>query len=129
MEINKTMLYRYWQPHNSYKTEGVYTDIAGDGEARFDTSDYEIQRHLSMWKNKKSNRFDERWIMWQNNGRVCTPNSFYTHYLTDEGHVDKKANCTKKCVIKREIRIREQDKRIQASDGVITSIWQCIGWI
>ena len=110
-------------------TDSLIIHIAGDGQARFDTSDYEVQRPLPMWKNKKSNRFDERWIMWQNNGRVCTPNSFYTHYLTDEGHVDKKANCTKKCVIKREIRIREQDKRIQASDRVITSIWQCIGWI
>ena len=82
------------------------------------------------------------------------PLRLYTYsYLTDEGHVDKKTNCRKSCVIKRKIRcqdykeyleiknlyqfrseghnlfteklnkiaiIADDDKRIQASDGVTT---------
>ena len=30
------------------KTEDIYTDIAGDCETRFDTSNYEVQRPLPM---------------------------------------------------------------------------------
>ena len=33
------------------KTEDIYKDVAEDVERRFDTSNYEIDRPLPMWKN------------------------------------------------------------------------------
>ena len=35
------------------KTEDIYVDIAKDFEARFDTSNYELERPLPKGKNKK----------------------------------------------------------------------------
>ena len=35
------------------KTKNVYGDIANDGEKRFDTSNYEVNRTLPTGKNKK----------------------------------------------------------------------------
>ena len=35
------------------KTDDIYGDIAEDNETRFDTSNYELDRQLVEWKNKK----------------------------------------------------------------------------
>ena len=35
------------------KTDDIYRDIAEDNETRFDTSNYELDRQLVEWKNKK----------------------------------------------------------------------------
>ena len=40
------------------KTDGIYKDIAEGVESRFDTSNYELNRLLFRWKNKK-----EIWLM------------------------------------------------------------------
>ena len=45
MDTNKFTLY--------IKTEDIYSDIAKDIEARFDTSNYELNRLLPKCKNKK----------------------------------------------------------------------------
>ena len=37
------------------KTGDIYKDIAEVVEMRFDTSNYELDRPLTKWKNKKSN--------------------------------------------------------------------------
>ena len=42
------------------KTEFIYKDIAEDVETRFDTSNYEIDRPLTMKKIEKSNWVNER---------------------------------------------------------------------
>ena len=42
------------------KKKDIYKDIAEDVETRFDTSNYEIDRRLSMGKNKKSGWINER---------------------------------------------------------------------
>ena len=42
------------------KTDDIYEDIAEDVEARFDTSNYEIDRPLPKGKNKKSNWIHEK---------------------------------------------------------------------
>ena len=42
------------------KTDDIYKDIAEDVETRFDTSNYEIDRPLTMKKIEKSNWVNER---------------------------------------------------------------------
>ena len=42
------------------KTEDCYTDIAKDAEARFDTSNYELERPLSKGKKQINNWINER---------------------------------------------------------------------
>ena len=42
------------------KTEDCYIDIAKDAEARFDTSNYELERPLSKGKKQKNNWINER---------------------------------------------------------------------
>ena len=42
------------------KTDDIYEDIAEHVEARFDTSNYEIDRPLPKGKNKKSNWIHEK---------------------------------------------------------------------
>ena len=51
------------------KTDDIYRDIAEDNETRFDTSNYELDRQLVEWKNKKMigvmirkiNQLEESW--------------------------------------------------------------------
>ena len=73
LEISKTLMYEIWYDYmkpkysdnvklcylNSdsfimhIKTEDFYKDIADDVEKRFDTSNYEINRPIDHWKEKK----------------------------------------------------------------------------
>ena len=73
LEISKTLKYEFWYDYmkpkygdnvklcymdtDSFimhiKTEDFYKDIADDVEKRFDTSNYEINRPLSIGKNEK----------------------------------------------------------------------------
>ena len=73
LEINKTLLYKFWYDYikpkyqqnaklccmdtESFiiyiKTEDFYENIAKDVEKRFDTSNYEIDKPLPTGKNKK----------------------------------------------------------------------------
>ena len=73
LEISKTLMYEFWYDYmkpkygdnvklcymdtDSFvmhiKTEDFYKDIGDDVEKRFDTSNYEINRLLSIGKNKK----------------------------------------------------------------------------
>ena len=73
LEISKTLMYEFWYDYMkpkygnkvklcytdtdsfiiNIKTNDFYEDIASDVENRFDTSNYEVKRLLSMGKNKK----------------------------------------------------------------------------
>ena len=73
LEISKTLMYEFWYDYMNpkygdnvklcymdtdsfimrIKTEDFYKDIANDVEKRFDTSNYECDRPLSIGKNKK----------------------------------------------------------------------------
>ena len=52
------------------KTDDIYKDIAEDIKARFDTSNYEIDRSLPTGKNLKSDLINERWIRWTHNEKI-----------------------------------------------------------
>ena len=73
LEISKILMYEFWYVYikpkygnnvklcymdtdsfiMNIKTEDFYKDIANDVEKRFDTSTYEVNRPLSIGKNKK----------------------------------------------------------------------------
>ena len=53
------------------KTDDVYEDIGEDVEARFDTSNYELDRPLTKEKKLKSNWINKRWIRWKNHDKIC----------------------------------------------------------
>ena len=138
LEISKTLMYEFWYDYvkpkygndvklcymdtDSFvmgiKTNDFYRDIANDMESRFDTSNYEVNRPLSTGKNKKviSLMKDEL------GGKIITefvtlkPKTY--SYLTDDSKEDKKAEGTKKCVIKRMIKFDDY-KNCLLNDEVI----------
>ena len=87
------------------KTEDFYKDIVNDVEKRFDTSNYEVDRPLPTGKNKKVIGLMKD----EFGGKIITefitlrPKA-YT-YLTGDGKEDKNAKGTKKCIIKRMIKL------------------------
>ena len=138
LEISKTLMYEFWYDYvkpkygnnvklcymdtDSFvmgiKTNDFYRDIANDMESRFDTSNYEVNRPLPTGKNKKviSLMKDEL------GGKIITefvtlkPKTY--SYLTDDSKEDKKAEGTKKCVIKRMIKFDDY-KNCLLNDEVI----------
>ena len=124
LDISKTLMYEFWynymKPKYDYnlklcymdtdsfvmniKTNYFYKDIANDVEKRFDTSNYEVNRPLPIGKNKKVIDLMKDEL----GGKIITefvilrPKTY--SYLTDDGKEDKKAQRTKKCIIKRMIK-------------------------
>ena len=84
------------------KTEDIYADIAKDVEARFDTSNYELERPLPKGKNKK--------VVGLMKERAKT----YS-YLTDNNDGNKKAKGTKKCIIKRKLKCKDYENCFTAT--------------
>ena len=119
LEISKLLMHEFWYDYMkpkygdneklcymdtdsfimNIKTEDFYKDIANDVEKRFDTSNYEVDRPLSTGKNKKviGLRKDELEFV------ALRPKTY--SYLADDCKEDKKAKGTKKCVIKRIIKL------------------------
>ena len=89
------------------KTNDFYKDIANDIKKRFDTSNYEVNRPLPTGKNKKVIGLMKDEL----GGKIITdfvtlrPKTY--SYLTDDGKKDKKTKGTKKCVIKRMIKLND----------------------
>ena len=82
------------------KTKDIYKDIANNVEKRFDTSNYVVEIPLPIGKNRKmikliKDELDEK-ILAEFVG--LTPKTY--PYLIDDGSGNKKAEGTKKCVIK-----------------------------
>ena len=95
----------FWYSFIVYiKTDDIYKGIAEDVETRFDTSNYELDRPLPKEKHKKATR-----LMKDELGRkimkkfVGLSEKTYS-YLIDDSSEDKKAESTKKCVVKRKIK-------------------------
>ena len=125
LEISKLLMHEFWYNYMkpkygdnvklcymdtdsfkmNIKTEDFYKDITNDVEKRFDTSNYECDRPLPTGKNKKVIGFMKNEL----GGRVITefvalrPKTY--SYLTGDCEEDKKAKGTKKCVIKRMIKL------------------------
>ena len=125
LDISKTLMYQFWYNYikpkyadnvrlcymdtDSFifhvKTEDFYEDIANDVRKRFVTSNYKIKRPLPMGKNKKVIGLMKDELV----GDIMTefvalrPKTY--SYLTDDGGGEKRAKGTKKCVIKRKLKV------------------------
>ena len=121
LEISKTLMYKLWYDYMkpkygnkvklcytdtdsfiiNIKTNDFYEDIASDVENRFDTSNYEVKRPLSMEKNKKVIGLMKDELGGKVIAEFATLRPKTYSFLTDDGKEDKKAKGTKKCVIKK----------------------------
>ena len=132
LEISKILMYEFWYDYmkpkyndnvrlcymdtDSFvihiKTNDFYKDIASDVENRFDASNYEVNRPLPTGKNKKIIGIMKDEL----GGKIVTefvtlrPKTY--SFLTDDGKEDKKAKGTKKCIIKKMIKINDYKKRL-----------------
>ena len=103
------------------KTNDFYKDIPDDVDNRFDTSNYEVKRPLSIGKNKKVIGLMKDEL----GGEIITefialrPKTY--SYLTDNDKIDKKAKRTKKCVIKKIIKFDDYKKRLLNDKMILKS--------
>ena len=140
-EISKLLIYEFWYDYMkpkygdniklchmdtdsfiiNIKTEDFYKDIANDVEKRFDTSNYEVDRPLSIGKNKKVIGLMKDEL----GGRVITefvalrPKAY--SYLTNDCKEDKKAKGTKKCVIKTMIKFNDYKNCLLKDEVILKS--------
>ena len=141
LEISKTLMYEFWydcmKPKyannvklcymdtdsfimNSKKND-FYEDIASDVENRFDTSNYEVNRPLPTGKNKKVIGLMKDEL----GGKIITefvtlrPKTY--SFLTDDGKEDKKAKGTKKCIIKKMIKLNDYKKYLLDDEVILKS--------
>ena len=135
LEISKILMYEFYMKPKygndiklcymdtdsfimNIKTNDFYEDIANDVENRFDTSNYEVNRPLTMGKNKKVIGLMKDEL----GGKIITefltlrPKTY--SYLTNDGKEDKKAKGTKKCIIKKMIKFSDY-KKCLLNDEVI----------
>ena len=138
LEISKILMYEFWYDYmkprynddvklcymdtDSFvmhiKTNDFDKDISDDVDNRFDTSNHEVKRPLSIGKNKKVIGLMKDEL----GGEIITefitlrPKTY--SYLTDNDKIDKKAKGTKKCVIKKMIKFDDYKKRL-LNDKVI----------
>ena len=82
-------------------------DIADGVGKRFDTSNYEVNRPFSIGKNKKAIGLmkDELGRKIMTECVALRPKTY--SYLIDDGNAVKKANRTKKCIIKRILKFKD----------------------
>ena len=141
LEISKLLMYEFWYDYMkpkygeniklcymdtdslimNIKTEDLYKDIANDAEKRFETSNYEVNSPLPTGKNKKVIGLMKDEL----GGRVITefvalrPKTY--SYLTDDFEEDKKAEGTKKCVIKRMIKFNDYKNCLLKDEVILKS--------
>ena len=103
------------------KTEDPYKDIANDVEKRFDTSNYECNRPLPTGKHKKVIGLMKDGL----GGKIMTefvalkPTTY--SYLTDDCKEDKNAKGTKKCVIKRRLKVNDYKDCLLNNEIILNS--------
>ena len=138
LEISKILMYESWYDYMkpkynndvklcymdtdsfimNIKTNYFYEDIANDVENSFGTSNYEVNRPLSMRKNKKIIGLMKDELGGKIITKFVTLRSKTYSYLTDDGKEDKKAKGTKKCIIKKMIKFNDY-KKCLLNDEVI----------
>ena len=92
------------------KTKDVYVDITKDNEAKFVTSNYELERPLPGEKIR--HQINDWWkIMIKFVASRPKPYS----YLIDDGDKNKKVKDTKKCVIKQKNKFKDYKNFLDAN--------------
>ena len=97
------------------KTEDIYADIAKDVEARFDTSNYELDRPLPKGKNKKVVGLMKDECGEKITKEFAALRAKTYSYLTDNNDGNKKAKGTKKCIIKRKLKCKDYENCFTAT--------------
>ena len=97
------------------KTDDIYKDIAKDVETRFDTSNYELDRSLPKGKIKKI-----IWLMKNElGGKIMTKfvglRAKTNSCLIDDDNEDKKAKCTKRCVVKKRLKFENYEDCLETT--------------
>ena len=141
LEISKTLMYKFWYDYMkpkyndnvklcymdtdsfimNIKTNDFYKDISNDVDNRFDTSNYEVNRPLPTGKNKKIIGLMKDEL----GGKIITefvtlrPKTY--SFLTDDGKEDEKAKGTKKCVIKKKIKLNDYKKCLFSDKLILRS--------
>ena len=141
LQISKTLMYKFWYDYmkpkhgdnvklcymdtDSFimhiKTEDFYKDVADDVEKRSDTSNYEVNGSLPAGKNKKVIGLMKDEL----GGKIMTefaalrPKTY--SYLLDDDGSDKKAKGTKKCVLKRRLKLNDYKDCLLNNEIVLKS--------
>ena len=99
------------------KTDDIYEDTAEDVEARFDTSNHELDRLLPKWKNEKVIGLMKDEL----DGTIMTEfvglgAKTYIGYLIADGSKDKIANETKKSLTERKLKSEDYKNCLEAAE-------------
>ena len=97
------------------KTDDIYKHIAEDVEARFDTSDIELDRPSPKRINKKVIGLTKEEISGEIMNKFVGLRAKTYSYLKDNNNEDKKEKVIKKCVIRR---VSIGDKRIKSVHSI-----------
>ena len=89
------------------RIEDFYEDISNDVEKIFDRSNYEIKRPLPIGRYEKVIGLIKDELGGKISTEFAAPRAKAYSYLMDDGHDDKKAKGTKKCVIKRRLKFND----------------------
>ena len=132
LELIKILMYEFWydyvKPKHGEKTKlcymntdslivyietgDIYKDVARDVQTRFHISNYELDRPLPKAKNKEViGLMKSEEIMTKFVGLKAKTYS----YLTDHHSEDKKAKDTKKCVIKKKLKLENYKNSLEAA--------------
>ena len=135
LEISKTLMYQFWYDYIKPKYQdnaklcymdtdsfiiNMKTEDFYDVEKRFDTSNYDVSRPLPTGKNKKVIGLMKEEL----GGKIMPefaalrPKTY--SYLMDDVKDDKKAKGTKKCVIKKILQFKSQQRFKSEAHNVYT---------
>ena len=144
LDISKTVMYEFWYDYIKPKyednvklcymdtdsfvmninTEGFFKDIADDVESWFDTSNYKEKgkRPLPIGKNKNVIGKSKDELSGKILKEFCAlrPKA-YAHKLDDDDIEMKKAKGTKKCIVKREITLKNYADALFNDEVIIRS--------
>ena len=135
LDLSKIVMYEFWYDYlkpkygknakfcymnkDSFivhvKTDDIYKDTAEEVETRFDTFNFEIDRPLPKEKNKKVIGLMKDELGGQIMKKFVGLRAKTCSYLKNNNDEDKKAKETKKCVIKTNLKFRDDKKYFKAS--------------
>ena len=88
------------------KTEDIYVGIANNVAARFDTTNYELDRPLPKEKNEQVIGLTKDELGGKIIKKFAARRANTYSYLTDNNGEDKKARGTKKCAVKEKLNLK-----------------------
>ena len=143
LDISETLMYEFWYDYikpkygdkarlcymdtdsfvMNIKTEDFYKDIASDVERWFDTSNYDKKdnRPLPIGKNKKVIGLFKDELGGKIMIEFCALRAKAYAYRLDDDTEKKKANGTKKCIVKREITFKNYMDSLFNDEVIIRS--------